>query len=264
MTLQSPPVLDAELTEPPALTVRQVAALLQTNTDKVRAMIHEGSIPAVKLSPGAGVGASEWRVPRAALDHWLGPWRSPSTVAVPASPRDASATLDGGPSRETLRDRAGLDPDPGPSSTYPAFDAATDAPSGSVPPVHPEDAAPRPVVRLQGLTTLPEHPSERYLPEEERARLADDRPPRSRPRPAVDGHSFARSPALSRGLRAGTPDRPVHLRRRSGRRMSAKAPASTRTPPARARRARPFGTASPPWPARRSCPTRSCTTTARP
>lgn len=163
--------------EPPALKVRQVAALLQTTPDNVRALIHDGHIAAVKLDPDCDeIGrASEWRVPRAALDRWLGPWRPPSIASASSTqPAGTSKTRDGGLSREALRDRAGLEPEAGPSSTYPAADFVSDAPSGSVPPVHPEDSAPRPVVRLQG-ATRPEHPSERYLPPDDRARLAEER-----------------------------------------------------------------------------------------
>lgn len=190
------------LDEPPALTVRQVAGLLQTSEGNVRGMIHDGHIAAVKLTPGACVGGSEWRVPRAALDRWLGPWQP--VVRSGATAR-ATPVGDGGLSREALRERAGLGAEPGPSSTYPAHGTLTDTPSGSVAPVHPEDSAPRQVVQLQGVTTLPDHPSEQYLSDEERARRRTGREREAdRARRAMDA-----SPPVVRRREGSEPPHPT-------------------------------------------------------
>jgi excisionase family DNA binding protein len=90
--------------EPPALTVRQVAELLQVTVSAVRGFIHSGVIEAVKLDPTAT--ASEWRIPRAALDPWLGPWRPPVAINEPVPTQTPSeggrAAAEGGLRRSEI------------------------------------------------------------------------------------------------------------------------------------------------------------------
>jgi hypothetical protein len=164
--------------EPPACTVRDAAEILNTSERTVHKMLADGLFPnANKLTPGSE--KSPWRIPRSDLNPWAGEWVPPvenRPVSVRTMPNDDRPAI-GGLSREAMRARAGLPPEPGPSSTYPAADAKSDAPSGTVAVVHPEPA--RQVVHMTGVYRAPDtHPSEQYL-------LPDQREERTRTRTAV-------------------------------------------------------------------------------
>lgn len=162
------------LLESPALTVRSTAFLLGTSELRVREMIARGTITgATKLTPGSD--RSEWRIPRSSLDPWLGPYSPPAQVVEAflsqADRRSAAPDPEPAPSglsREALRARAGLDPEPSPGKRSVAPDTPTDTPSGSVAPVRP--APERQAVTLTATASPSSHPSETYVPTDERAR----------------------------------------------------------------------------------------------
>lgn len=125
-----------------ALTIEEAAAKLKLHPVTVREMCHDGTIKAAKLG-------HHWRIPRASLDPWCGP--APVPPPAPRALPDVTALREGGGlSRDAIRERAGLDPEPGPSASIPyGIDPATptDAPSGTVVPLHP--VSERPVVRME-------------------------------------------------------------------------------------------------------------------
>jgi hypothetical protein len=75
-----------------------------------------------------------------------------------------------GMTREALRTHTGLAAEPGPSQSYPAPDAMSDSPSGTVRPYRPEEK--REPVTLLGHTRYAEHPSERGVSGAERTARA--------------------------------------------------------------------------------------------
>jgi excisionase family DNA binding protein len=78
--------LDDEL----VLLIPEAAKALRTSTDTVRRMIHEGALDAVKLR-------GQWRIPRAALDAYVGNGKP----TKPAAKRKSSKTT----KRATARKR---------------------------------------------------------------------------------------------------------------------------------------------------------------